>query len=73
MLIGFNEGRIIFDRYLDQSLKNKMHQKRAVTSNDYEVHPEMKLSMSLKVLLSSSKTEKQLDSIPCRELACTFP
>ena len=43
MLTGFNEGRIIFDRCLEQSLKNKTRQKRAVTSAEYEVHPEMKL------------------------------
>ena len=73
MLNGFNEGRIIFDRYLDQSLKNKTRQKKAVTSTEYEIHPEMKLSMSLKELLSSSKTKKQLDSISCTELADIFP
>lgn len=60
MLHGFNEGRIIFDRYLDQSLKNKTRQKRAVTSTEFEIHPEMKLSMSLKELLSSSKTKSSL-------------
>ena len=48
MLTGFNEGRIIFDRYLEQSLKNKTRQNRAVTSTEHEVHPEMKLSMSRK-------------------------
>ena len=47
MLTGFNEGRILFGRYLEQSLKNKMRQKRAETSAEYEVHPEMILSMSL--------------------------
>ena len=45
MLNGFNEGRIIFDRYLDQSLKNKTRQKRAATTTEYEIHSEMKLSM----------------------------
>ena len=58
MLTGFNEGRIIIDRYLEQSLKNKMRQKRAVTSTEYKVHPKMKLfSMPLQELLSSSKTK----------------
>ena len=47
MLTGFNEGRIIFVPYLEQSSKNETRQKRVVTSTEYEVHPEMKLSMSL--------------------------
>ena len=38
MLTGFNESRIIFDRYLEQSLKNKTCQKRPVTSSEYEVY-----------------------------------
>ena len=62
MLTGFNEGGIIFDRYLEQSLKNKTRRKRAVTSTEYEVHPKLKLSMSLKELLSSSKTKSSLPS-----------
>ena len=56
ILTGFNEGRIIFDRYLEQALKNKARQKRVVTSTEYEVHPEMKLSMSPKELLSTPYT-----------------
>ena len=35
MLTCFNEGRIIFERYLEQSLKNKLRQKMVVTSNEY--------------------------------------
>ena len=58
MLTGFNEGRIIFGRYLEQSLKNKTRQNRAVTSTEYKVHPEMKLSMSRKELLTTSKRKK---------------
>ena len=59
LLNGFNDGRIIhvFDRYLDQSLKNKTRQNRAATTTEYEIHSEMKLSMPLKELLSSSKTK----------------
>ena len=60
MLNGFIEDRIIFDHYLDQSLKNRTRQKRAVTSTEYEIHPEMKLSISLKELLISSKTKSSL-------------
>ena len=58
ILTGFNESRIILDRYLEQSLKNKTRQNRAVTSTEYDVHPEMKRSMSLKELLTSSKKNK---------------
>ena len=60
MLNGFNEGRIVFDHYLGQSLKNKTRQNWAVTSTEFEIHPEMKLSMALKELLSSSKTKSKL-------------
>ena len=72
MLNGFNEGRIIFDRYLDQSLKNKTRQKRAVTSTEYEIHPEMKLSMSLKELLSSSKTKSSCTAYLAQSLLTYF-
>ena len=62
MLAGFNEGRIVFDRHIDQSLKDKTRQKRAVTSTESEIHPEMKLSMFLKEMLSSSRTKSSLTS-----------
>jgi hypothetical protein len=32
MMVDYNEGRVVFDRYLDQSLKNMTRQKRATTS-----------------------------------------
>ena len=60
MLNGLNEGRIVFDRYLDQSLNNKTRQKRDVTSTELEIHQETKLSMALKELLFSSKTKSRL-------------
>ena len=72
MLTGFNEGRIIFDRYLEQSLNNKMRQKRAVTSTEYKVNPETKLSMSLKQLLSSSKTKSGLTAYLAESLLAHF-
>lgn len=50
---GYNEGRVIFYRYLDQSPKDKTRQKKATTSTEFAVHPEMKLIMSTKELLSS--------------------
>ena len=33
---------------MDQSLKNKTRQKRAATSVEYEIHSDMKLTMSIK-------------------------
>ena len=60
MMNGYSEGRVIFDNYLDQSLKDKTRQKRATMSTEFAVHPEMKLSMSTKELLSSSKTKHHL-------------
>ena len=72
MLTGFNEGRIIFDLYLEQSMKYKTRQKRGVTSTEYEVHPEMKLSMPLKELLSSSKTKSSLTAYLAESLLAHF-
>ena len=72
MLTGLNEGRILFNRYLEQSLKNKTRQKRLMTSTEYEVHPEMKLSMSLKELLSSSKAKSSLTAYLTESLLAYF-
>jgi len=63
MMIGYSEGRVVFDRYQDQSLKSKTRQKRAVTSTEFKVHLQMKLTMSLKELLSSSKTKSSLTAM----------
>ena len=60
MVSGYDEVRVVFDRYMDQSLKNKTRQKRAATSVEYEIHPDMKLTMSIKDLLSASSTKKKL-------------
>ena len=61
-LEGYEEGRIIFDEYLDMSLKNKTRMSRASTSADIEylLHPGMRLTMSIRDLLSSSKTKRNL-------------
>ena len=59
MVSGYDEVRV-FDRYMDQSLKNKTRQKRAATSVEYEIHPDTKLTMSIKDLLSASSTKKKL-------------
>ena len=60
MMTGYDEGRVVFDRYMEQSLKNKTREKRATTSVEYEIHPRMKLTMSIKNLLSASSTKKKL-------------
>jgi len=57
---GYSEGRVIYDHYLDQSLKAKTRQKRASTSTEFAVYREMKVTMSMKELLSSSKTKHHL-------------
>ena len=38
MLKGYREGRIIFDRYLNDCLKNKTRSKRASTTKVFQVH-----------------------------------
>jgi len=60
MMAGYDEGWIVFDRYIDQSLKNKTWQKRANTSIEYEIHLQIKLIMSIEELLSASSTKKKL-------------
>ena len=72
MMAGYDEGRVVFDRYMDQSLKNKTRQKRATTSVEYEIHPEMKLTMSIKELLSASSTKKKLTCMLSLELLDYF-
>ena len=63
LLKYYEKGRIVFDRYLDQSLKNKTRNKRAQTVTSYAVHPQMTLNMSIKELLSSSSTKRLLTNI----------
>ena len=60
---GYSEVHVVFDNYLDQSLKNKTRQKRAVSSTDYAIHLEMKLTMSLKDILSSSRSKRCLSAM----------
>ena len=67
-LVGYNIGHIVFDRYLNQSLKDKTHRKRAKTETNYEVHDDMKFSMTLKQLLSSSYTKKLLTAMLAEEI-----
>ena len=55
-----NEGRVVFDRYLESSLKNKTRQKRSKTSVEFKIHPEIRHTMSIKDLLSSAKSKNML-------------
>lgn len=73
MMANYDEGRVVFDRYIDQSLKNKTRRKRAATSVEYEIHPEMKLTMSIKELLSASSTKKKLTCMLGQGLLEYFP
>lgn len=72
MTVGFNEDRVVFGRYFDQLLKNKTHQKRAATYTEFELHPEMKLTMSLKEILSASRTNISLTSMFAQGFAGTL-
>jgi len=64
MIVGYSEGRVVFDRYQEQSLKkNKTRKKRAVTSTEFKINLQMKLTMSLRELLSSSMTKASLTSM----------
>ena len=63
MMKGYDEGRIVFDRYVDQSLKHKTRSKRSETSTEFAVHPDMCLTMSIKDLLSASSTKRKLTTM----------
>ena len=60
MVSGYDKVQVVFDRYMDQSLKNNTRQKKAATSVEYEIHLDMKLTMPIKDLLSASSTKKKL-------------
>ena len=74
MVSGFNEGRVVFDRYLESSLKNKTRQKRSTTSVEFKIHvqPEMSLAMSIKDFLSSSKSKSMLVTLFVNGLLARF-
>ena len=57
---GFDKDQAVFDPYLEGSLKNKMWQKRSTAFVGFQIHPEMRLTMSIKDLLSSSKSKSML-------------
>ena len=59
----YDEARILFDRYIENSLKAKRRAKRATSTAaataSYDVHDQITIStISLKEILSSSKTKK---------------
>ena len=68
MLINYKVGHVVFDRYMEKSLKNKTRQKRSKTETSFLVHKETKLTMILKELLSSSDTKKNLTAMLAEEL-----
>ena len=72
MMAGYSEGHVVFDRYVEQSLKNKTRQKRATTCTEYKVHHNMKLSMTFKELLSSSSAKSSLTSMFANALLTYF-
>ena len=66
----YTETRVVFDEYLDNSLKEQTRAKRATTKNkksvvqmNYRVNENMSLaSVSLKELISSTKNKRSLTS-----------
>nr|XP_006825499.1 PREDICTED: plasminogen-like [Saccoglossus kowalevskii] len=62
MKVGYNEGRVVFGLYDDQSLKNMTRQKRTTTSTEFLIHPEIKLTMSTKEQEYSSEIQVHLGS-----------
>ena len=68
----YDEARVIFDRYLEKSLKNVTRRKRATATESYHIHPEMKLGMKIKDLLSSSETKRQLSILLANTLLDKF-
>ena len=74
MLDPYKIGRILtdrhnFDRYIDQTLKSKTRQDRSVQNPvDYQIHYNMKFVMSMKELLSSSKTKRLLTILIAEEM-----
>ena len=42
-MLGNNKGRVIFDRYIDESLKKKKTRQKRAASTEFEIHPDMKM------------------------------
>ena len=73
-LEGYDEGRVVFYKYLDTSLTDKTRAKRssAADAKEYKLYTEMKLTMSMKDLLSSSKNKRQMTKIFAEGLINSF-
>jgi hypothetical protein len=75
---GFSEVRVLFDQYLNDSLKVKTREKRAVASAaqvgpGHDVHDEMSIAtISLKDLLASNETKKGLTEYLGKGLLAAF-
>ena len=72
---GYAQGRVIFDQYLEVSLKNKTRAKRTqkTSSLEFVVHDEMIIAkISLKELFANSKIKSQLTEILAQALLETF-
>ena len=72
----YDEVRILFDRYIEDSLKAKTRAQRATSTSaraSYDVHDQMSIStVSLRELLSSSKTKKGLCKLLSEALLVEF-
>ena len=68
LMQGYNECRVVFDRYIEQYLKDKTRTKRTTTSVEYDIHRHMRLTMTLKDILSSSTTKAKLTTMLAENL-----
>ena len=58
LMKGYDEGKIVFDKYVEQSRKNKTRMKRSKTSTEFAIHPKICLTMSIIDLLFESPTKR---------------
>jgi len=75
LMKGYTQGRVIFDRYLDVSLKDKTRAKRAASSvtMEFNIYDDMSIAkVSLKELSSKSSTKSQLTEILAEALLEEF-
>ena len=75
LIKGYTQGRVIFDRYLDVSLKEKARAKQAASSvtMEFKVHDHMSIAkVSLKELFSNSRTKSHLTEILAKALLEEF-
>ena len=71
---SYDELGVICDRYQDPSLKNETWQKKSTSLVEYmyQVHSEMKLTMSLRELLSASSTKAAITAHLAKGLRAKF-